>query len=318
LPFASECPLDSFAFESSSSFLLIMGNQQSGASNAQQPGGPGAEGPRGAGSSSASASQVNYTSTQANGTGTMTQARKGPGIPVILNIYEPSKPQTSMPGFGIYHTGIEISGVEYSYAGGPDAGSGTGVMTQQPRATPAGGEWKFKEAKEIGVVNFSSSEFSSMLNELKDAFRANQYHIVHQNCNHFTAMAAKRLGVDKNYPSWVNRAASWGKMFVDAPKGHQAAELAKPKESVFKTTTGYSLQGGGAAKTTNTKALSASSSSSGSSGGSSIGSKPEEKKKDEKKSSKDAKPRKNPWADPSFVPPQMRSDPVVATGKVDI
>ena len=63
------------------------------------------------------------------------------------------------------HTGIEFSGVEYSFAGGPDAGSGTGVMSQQPRATPAGGEWKFKQALELGSVHVTNAEFERTLQE---------------------------------------------------------------------------------------------------------------------------------------------------------
>lgn len=63
------------------------------------------------------------------------------------------------------HTGIEFSGVEYSFAGGPDAGSGTGVMSQVPRATPAGGEWKFKQAIELGAVHVTNAEFERTLQE---------------------------------------------------------------------------------------------------------------------------------------------------------
>ena len=54
-----------------------------------------------ASSSAAGPSDVNYTSTQANGTGTQTQARRPAATAVILNIYEPTKSQGQMPGFGI-------------------------------------------------------------------------------------------------------------------------------------------------------------------------------------------------------------------------
>lgn len=81
------------------------------------------------------------------------------------------------------HTGIEFSGTEYSFAGGPDAGSGTGVMSQQPRATPDGAQWRFKEAIELGSVNVDYREFERVLQELKDAFPANTYDLIHRNCN---------------------------------------------------------------------------------------------------------------------------------------
>jgi len=246
---------------------------------------------------------VNYTSTQANGTGTMTSAKKPAATAIILNVYEPSRPQQSLPGFGIFHTGIEFAGVEYSFAGGPEAGNGTGVMTQRPRDTPAGGDWKFKEAIELGTVQVTNAEFDRTLQELKDAFPANTYNLVHRNCNHFTTAVAKRLGVHSKYPSWVNRAATWGAMFTAAPAGQKpVGDAEKPKESVFKSTTGYRMDGSVVEPKGAKKAAA----------------KKEEAKKvekDDKKTSstpqKNASGRKNPWADPSFVPPQMRKDPVV-------
>lgn len=257
-----------------------MGNQNS---NQQQKAGGGTSGSSTSGSSSTSAASsqsVNYTSTQGNGTGTMTQARKPPMTAVKINVYEPSKPQASMPGFGIYHTGIEVNGVEYCFAGAPEA-SGTGVQSQVPRATPEGGQWKFMQTIELGFVTLSSSEFEKILNEMRDAFPANTYDLIHRNCNHFSKTVAKRLGVEKNYPSWINRAASWGSVFVAPPKGHKPIELPPPKESVFKTTTGHRLDGGSVAPK----------------------GKKEEKKsnKPEEKKSNNAAGRKNPWADEKFA-----------------
>jgi len=265
-----------------------------------------------AATSSASSSQ-SYSQTQANGTGTAVQARRPAGTKVILNVYEQA--QQSTFSMGIYHTGIEISGVEYSFAGSPEA-TGTGVMSQQPRATPADNQWKFKESIELGEVNLSNSDFDKILRELQAAFPANQYDLLHRNCNVFTKTVAKRLGVDKSYPSWVNRAATIGSWFV-APKVklNKLDEPPPPPVSVFKATTGYRMDGSTV--------------------------QPDKKAKDKDKgkaSSSEAKKaepaeqkrggaaaagaagssgRKNPWADPNFLPPSMRKDPVVATGKID-
>lgn len=261
-----------------------MGNQPS---NGSQPVPTNASG-----SATSSTNNVNYTSTQANGTGTQTQARKPAQTPIILNVYEPSKPQTAMPGFGIYHTGIEISGVEYCFAGGAEAGAGTGVQSQQPRATPAGSDWKFKESIELGSVAIHYHEFERVLQELKDAFPANTYDLIHRNCNHFTTTVAKRLNVHGKYPGWINRAASWGAVFTAPPPGLKPIELPKPKESVFKSTTGYRMDGAVVQPKGAKGSTTASSTSSKSSA-------------DTKKSS--TPNRKNPWADPSFVPPGMRT-----------
>jgi len=280
-----------------------MGNQQSGT---QQ------QGQQRPGSAARGNNEVQYSSTQSNGTGTATMARKPNMTEVILNVYEPAKGQSGMPGFGIFHTGIEVNGTEYSFAGSPDAGSGTGVLSQVPRATPAGGEWKFKQSISLGFVQSSREEFDRILRELSDAFPANTYDLVYRNCNHFTTAVAKRLGLEKNYPSWVNRAASWGQTFTPMPKHLQGVDLSTPmpKPSVFESTKGYRLDGSAAVgpaaagkkgkdeKKKETEKKSVSSNSSSSSGSTSA--------------------RKNPWADPNFIPPGMRKDPVVATGKVDI
>jgi hypothetical protein len=174
-----------------------------------------------------------------------------------------------------------MSGVEYSFAGGPDAGSGSGVMTQQPRATPAGGDWKFKQAIVLGTVAIPYQEFDKILQEVKDQFPANTYDLMHRNCNHFTTAVSKRLGLSASYPSWINRAASWGSVFSQTtsarhacrhrrlvhalltlhrhlclvsvlastprpaapPKSHKPIELPPPKESIFKTTSARLLRG---------------------------------------------------------------------------
>lgn len=236
---------------------------------------------------------------------------------VILNVYEPAKSQSQMPGFGVYHTGIEFAKQEYSFAGGPDAGSGTGVMSQVPRATPAGGDWKFMQAIELGSVTVEYKEFDRVLQELKEAFPANTYDLIHRNCNHFTTAVAKRLGVHGKYPSWINRAASWGSVFTAPPKNLQPIVAPPPKESVFKSTTGYRMDGG---KAVQPKGAAAASSSSASSSAKPAAAAPTAKPVAEQKkgaAAAGASARRNPWSDPNFIPPQMRKDPVVATGRID-
>lgn len=57
-------------------------------------------------------------------------AQQGPETEVFLNVYQPKDPnQAQVPGFGVYHSGLEVFGTEYTYAGA--AGSGTGVYSQR-------------------------------------------------------------------------------------------------------------------------------------------------------------------------------------------
>src|SRR5689334_8647047 len=39
------------------------------------------------------------------------------GQPVSLHVYEPTQGSVQMPGFGVYHTGVEVWGTEYVFAG---------------------------------------------------------------------------------------------------------------------------------------------------------------------------------------------------------
>ena len=137
---------------------------------------------------------------------------------------------------------------------------------------------------------------------MKDAFPANTYDLVHRNCNSFTTAVAKRLGVGGKYPSWVNRAASWGAVFSSPPKHLQPLPEQKPKESVFKSTTGYRVDGGAVVQPKGAKGEQKKAES--------------EQKKGSASASSAGKPRANPWADPAHLA-KISKDPVVVTGKID-
>lgn len=129
--------------------------------------------------------------------GTANNNSSGEGTPIYLNVYEPAgKNQGSVAGFGIYHTGVEINGVEYCFAGGTGldfTDVRSGVMEQTPKTTPDRSQWKFKESVELGRVKWTSKQFSDLLKEMQVAFPASTYHIVHRNCNHFTEFVVSFL-----------------------------------------------------------------------------------------------------------------------------
>jgi len=199
------------------------------------------------------------------------------GEHAYLLVYEPeNKQQMSVPGFGIYHSGIQIYGTEYSFAGG---GSGTGVYAQQPKSTPAGGGWTYKDTLDLGVVKADFILFQKILKELQNEFPSSSYNLITKNCNHFTEAACNKLGV--KFPDWVNRAAKWGAAMgagaPGGPGGAAAAPAAAPaKPNVF-AQPGHSLMDN-----------SSNNSSKRSSTAASPAAKPGE--------------RKNPWRDPNFAP----------------
>ena len=53
---------------------------------------------------------------------------------MVLNVYDPHPHNDTLRkfGLGVYHTGIEVNGMEYSYGGSPHA-VGTGVFLQPPQ-----------------------------------------------------------------------------------------------------------------------------------------------------------------------------------------
>jgi len=133
----------------------------------------------------------------------------------FLNVYDTTdskQQQFSSFGFGVYHSGLQVYGTEYTFAGGPDAGSGTGVQAQTPKYMPPGAPWKFRETIDLGSIKVDRSKFDSILRDLQSEFLANTYDLMARNCNHFTETFATKLGFT-NYPSWVNRAAKFGNSF---------------------------------------------------------------------------------------------------------
>ena len=175
---------------------------------------------------------------------------KATGARVMLHVYEPAKPGPSVPGFGVYHTGIEVgdNGIELCYAGGPNV-PGSGVCQQPARRTPDASQWKYKESIDLGRSGLSGKDVSAALSRLSSSadWLARDYDVVHHNCNHYTAAVHRELGCSVSYPSHINRAATWGSFFLDNPiKDRQRKETERKaeeerKRNVFANSQGHSL-----------------------------------------------------------------------------
>eukprot|EP00462_Mataza_sp_D1_P021430 CAMPEP_0175147480 /NCGR_PEP_ID=MMETSP0087-20121206/16020_1 /TAXON_ID=136419 /ORGANISM="Unknown Unknown, Strain D1" /LENGTH=355 /DNA_ID=CAMNT_0016432683 /DNA_START=20 /DNA_END=1088 /DNA_ORIENTATION=+ len=128
---------------------------------------------------------------------------------VLLNVYQPTGQNRNIPGFGIYHSGVEVYDTEYTFAGG--SSNRTGVFSHRPKKNPDAAQWTFKETVDLGACDYSKKDVKEMIGYLSSQFAGNTYHLTSRNCNHFSEALCRQLGV--SFPSWVNRAAKVGDAF---------------------------------------------------------------------------------------------------------
>jgi len=128
----------------------------------------------------------------------------GDRVPVILNVYDlsPQNKYTYNCGLGIYHSGVEVYGVEYAF-GGHEYNT-SGIFATNPRDAP--GPVIFRESVVVGETTLSQSEVQQAVYALGETFKGNSYHLLERNCNHFSESLTMRLTSHRT-PGWVNRLA---------------------------------------------------------------------------------------------------------------
>ena len=123
---------------------------------------------------------------------------------VLLNIYDlsPNNDYLFPIGMGLHHSGVEISGREYSY------GSQGGIYDGPPK--DAGGA-RYRCTLELGTFDGGQKELNRALDELRHrgGFGSNGYNLIRRNCNHFCNALVWQL-LRKPIPAYVNRLANVG------------------------------------------------------------------------------------------------------------
>jgi hypothetical protein len=147
---------------------------------------------------------------------------------VVLHVYdlEPKNKgsMTRSLGFGAYHSGLEVLGVEYSFGGSKRSQDGSGIFGLPPKtAMPAA---QYHEAVVLGTLpgEVTLSHIRVVLASMMADWKTSSYNLVGHNCNHFSeafrsalnAQVLKPRGAPQleEIPSYVNRAARWGKSLM--------------------------------------------------------------------------------------------------------
>ncbi|KAK2452420.1 hypothetical protein P8452_00191 [Trifolium repens] len=134
-------------------------------------------------------------------------ASHGPGkTPVYLNVYDltPKNGYVYWAGLGIYHSGVEVHGVEYAF-GAHDYPT-SGVFEVEPRQCPG---FKFRKSIFIGTTSLDPVQVREFMECECANYNGDTYHLIAKNCNHFCKDICYKL-TGKSIPTWVNRLAKLG------------------------------------------------------------------------------------------------------------
>ncbi|KAG0474792.1 hypothetical protein HPP92_014478 [Vanilla planifolia] len=122
---------------------------------------------------------------------------------LYLNVYDltPVNNYLYWFGLGIFHSGIEVHGMEYAF-GAHDYPT-SGVFQVEPKSCPG---FVYRQSVLLGTTDMSPTEFRCFIEQLSGKYHGVTYHLIAKNCNHFTDDVCTRL-TGKPIPGWVNRLA---------------------------------------------------------------------------------------------------------------
>ncbi|CAM9660695.1 unnamed protein product, partial [Discosporangium mesarthrocarpum] len=127
-------------------------------------------------------------------------------------------------GLGLYHSGVEVGGVEYTF-------SEAGIVQHAPRRVE-GNHCRFKSVENMGEFIGTANELHRIIRGLReDGFTPGSYNIARHNCNHFADELCFAL-TGRRIPGWINRAANVGGWAGEGREGrgtHNVASGASPQ-----------------------------------------------------------------------------------------
>jgi len=93
----------------------------------------------------------------------------------------------------VYHTGVVVFGRELYY------GAGEGIQAGPPASTSYGSPI---QVLDMGRTEIDPPLLEELLQDLQEQFRGNKYHLLHNNCNHFSQELINFL-VGKDIPRHI-------------------------------------------------------------------------------------------------------------------
>ncbi|GMJ11118.1 hypothetical protein HRI_004781000 [Hibiscus trionum] len=136
----------------------------------------------------------------------MPRKKKVGSVPVYLNVYDltPINGYAYWFGLGIYHSGVQVHGVEYGF--GAHEHTTTGIFEVEPRQCPG---FTFRKSILVGRTDLGPKDVRLFMEKLAKEYSGNSYHLITKNCNHFCNDVCIQL-TGKPIPRWVNRLARLG------------------------------------------------------------------------------------------------------------
>lgn len=149
---------------------------------------------------------------------------------VTVNVYDLASNDlngalSSIVGGGLHHSGIQINNTEYAFGGG--SGNSTGVWKQQPQRIPSnnvsanGNVPSCSRSHDLGQVTMTKRQMQELFQTLSTEYPCSRYDLISCNCNHFTADACRRLGLQA--PDYLNKVANTGEKIMNFGLGMLSA-----------------------------------------------------------------------------------------------
>jgi hypothetical protein len=129
---------------------------------------------------------------------------------ITVNVYDLSDKNGYLYsfGFGIFHSGLQIGDVEWTYGGHPTDASG--VYSHEPLRPIQQVVVPLRTRIVLGRTHASRADLEALTRELgSGAFKGRSYHVLRNNCNHFSDELCRRL-LGTGIPGFVNRLAYLG------------------------------------------------------------------------------------------------------------